>query len=70
MTTKNNNQAASSLLNNDLSITPGLKSTKIVPLNLNYDVAPQQSPVKVKEESVRVIRRYSFDDNGGGYLGL
>ena len=70
MTTKNNNQSVSSLLNDDLSMSPAIKAAKIVPLNIRYDVTPQQSPVKVKEESVTVIRRYSFDDNGGGYSGL
>ena len=69
MTTTNKNQHASSIGNKDLIVSPALKSAKIVPLNIRYDAAPQESPVKVKEET-RVIRRYSFDDNGGGYLGL
>ena len=70
MTTKNNNQPASVILNDDLTIAPGINPAKIVPLNIRYDVVPQQYPIKVKEEKITVIRRYSFDDNGGGYLGL
>ncbi|MGZ5191449.1 MAG: hypothetical protein ACXWCZ_10545 [Flavisolibacter sp.] len=70
MTTKNNNQPASSLPNDDLSMTSSFNLAKIVSLNIRYDAAPKQSPVRTKEESVSVIRRYSFDDNGGGYLGL
>ncbi|MGZ8538125.1 MAG: hypothetical protein ACXWV9_07665 [Flavisolibacter sp.] len=70
MTTKNNNQPASSLPNDDLSMTSSFNLAKIVSLNIRYDAAPKQLPVRMKEESVKVIRRYSFDDNGGGYLGL
>ena len=30
----------------------------------------QKKPLFVSEDYSRVGRRYSFDDNGGGYLGL
>lgn len=29
----------------------------------------EEKPSKL-EESTQLVRRYSFDDNGGGYLGL
>ena len=47
MTTKNN-QPASVIPNDDLTIAPGINPAKIVPLNIRYDVVPQQSPIKVK----------------------
>ena len=67
MTSKINNQPANSIAKNEFSISSSLKLPKITKLNIRYDAAPQQSQIKVKEA---VIRRYSFDDNGGGYLGL
>ena len=70
MTSKINNQPANNTGNNEFNMTSSLKLPKIASLNIRYDVAPQQSQLMVKEETVSVIRRYSFDDNGGGYQGL
>ena len=64
----NKSQPASTLVNNEFAVvTPNI--AKIVPLNNRYDGA-KQAPHPAAEEKNTIIRRYSFDDNGGGYLGL
>jgi hypothetical protein len=70
-----NQQTTSTLVSSEFAISTKLKLAKIVPLNIRYEEAPQTSTVQptskpVKQENVLIVRRYSFDDNGGGYLGL
>lgn len=69
MTNKINNQLAN-IVENEFRINTGLKQSNIGSSNIRYETAPQQVHISVSEETNREIRRYSFDDNGGGYLGL
>jgi hypothetical protein len=50
-----------------VSSTSGL--AKIVSLNIRYEVSKTE-PIQVMDENTKIIRRHSFDDNGGGYQGL
>lgn len=38
--------------------------------NIVTTVAKAETKLTKIDESTKVVRRYSFDDNGGGYLGL
>ena len=61
-------QHASILLDEELVVASS-HLAKIVSLNNNRFETSRQAPVQVMEQST-IIRRHSFDDNGGGYEGL
>jgi hypothetical protein len=61
-------QPASTLVNDDFSI-PTTQLGKIVQMNNRYEPA-NESLLPSVEATTPIIRRYSFDDNGGGYEGL
>ena len=64
----NKSQPASILLNDELVVASS-HFAKIVSLNNNRFETSRQAPVQIMEQNT-IIRRHSFDDNGGGYEGL
>jgi hypothetical protein len=65
----NTSQSASNLLNEELLIA-STNLAKVVPLHNNRFDNSKQAPIQVTEQHNTIIRRHSFDDNGGGYEGL
>ena len=64
---QDNKSQHATILNEELLITSS-HLAKVVPLN-NRIESSKQTPVHVSEQKT-IIRRHSFDDNGGGYEGL
>jgi len=70
----NKNQHVSNVANEEFAVTStntlaSSHTAKVIPLNNRYEPA-KHSLLQIMEENTKIIRRHSFDDNGGGYEGL
>jgi hypothetical protein len=63
---KNQPGKKSSVMNYSISLPKTQLET--IPVKRNFDQV--SNLLNVNDASHKVRRRYSFDDNGGGYLGL
>ena len=57
------------ILVSDEMIVSSANLAKVISITDRYE-AGKNAPIQVKNENNTIIRRYSFDDNGGGYEGL
>jgi hypothetical protein len=64
------NHTATHLTEKNFTVTTTTANlAKVVPLAKRFEVA-KNAPAQVTDENATIIRRHSFDDNGGGYQGL
>jgi hypothetical protein len=63
------NHTAAHLTETNFTVTTTTNLAKVVPLAKRYEAA-KNAPIQVLDENTPLIRRHSFDDNGGGYQGL
>ena len=62
------NKNTSAFATEELNLTTA-NLAKVISLNARYEAA-KQAPVVITDDKTPIIRRHSFDDNGGGYEGL